>query len=156
MSYIAHSHTEIFGPTLQLHRSLMGLLWGLGINLSIFISLYSYKKYSLYLHSLFGIFVFVYSLASSLPILFTTGLRPQPTNATHPSSETLNLHYLVGLLSLVMISVQTLLGVGFRWLVFTNGSTMNILSAKKLHGVFGYMTAIICKINIYVIFGIGN
>lgn len=63
-----------FGSTYELHSALMAIIWGPGINVAIIVVLYSYRKYYIYLHAFCGIFATVYSIATSLPILLTTGI----------------------------------------------------------------------------------
>jgi hypothetical protein len=68
------SSSDIFGETIDSHTNLMDIIWGPGINIGIFLVLYSYRRYTFILHAIIGVFACLYSLATSLPILMMTGV----------------------------------------------------------------------------------
>jgi len=52
----------------------MAIIWGPAINIAIFIVLYGYRRYPFYVHAAAGLFACIYTLATSIPILLTTGI----------------------------------------------------------------------------------
>lgn len=63
-----------FGTTVDAHKTMMAIIWGPVIDIVIIIALYNYRKIWGYLHGLAGLFACVYTLATSIPILMTTGM----------------------------------------------------------------------------------
>ncbi len=137
-----------FGSTYEIHEALMGLIWGPGINLAIFLVLYSYRKYYIYLHVLYGLFAATFSLATAIPILLTTGIV-----TSEEAGPKLHLHYLVGIASISVISLQAILGIATRVINICNFSTNLLIKVKYTHKVIGYMVSILCKSNMYIIYG---
>jgi hypothetical protein len=94
-----------FGETAEIHADLMGIIWGPVINVGIFMAMYNYRKWWGFLHGLIGIFACIFSLATALPILATTGIISRTSTANYDdfTAETLNSHYLVGIACLAII-----------------------------------------------------
>jgi hypothetical protein len=96
----------VFGSTGGAHAGLMAALWGPGINIAIILSFYSYRKWWGILHGIYGAFTCIYTLATSLPILFYTGIIPKDSNQDLKySAPTLNLHYLVEIACLLVVLI---------------------------------------------------
>jgi len=110
-----HDSSSAFGSTLDDHTGLMAAIWGPGINVAIFMALYSYRRYPPIIHALAGIFACIYTLATTIPILFTTGIVSSTnTIAINESGFILYIHYLGGIACLSMILISTILGVMTR------------------------------------------
>ena len=71
--------SSVFGFTIDAHTGLMAAIWGPGINVAIFIVLYSYRRYTFIIHALAGFFACIYTLATSIPIIMTTGIVSSDT-----------------------------------------------------------------------------
>lgn len=96
----------IFGSTYPAHSNLMGAIWGPGINVAIFIVLYSYRKYWVYLHAFLGLFVCLFTLASTLPILVFTGIiSSSSTIAPNMPGSLIHNHYLIGIACMVVVGI---------------------------------------------------
>jgi len=63
----------VFGDTFEAHK-FMDAIWGPFINIAIFLVLYSYRKWWVYVHGIFGLFACIYTLATAIPILTFTGI----------------------------------------------------------------------------------
>jgi hypothetical protein len=98
-----------FGSTFDYHTGLMAAIWGPGM------ALYSYRRYPPIIHALAGMFACIYTLATTLPILLTTGIVSSTnTIAIHESGWILYIHYLGGITCLSMILISTILGIMTR------------------------------------------
>jgi hypothetical protein len=95
-----------YGSTGSAHAGLMAAIWGPGINMAIFLSFYSYRKWWGYIHGIAGVFACIYTLATSLPILTFTGIiQKDSTHKYNYSAATLNSHYLVGIACMFVIVI---------------------------------------------------
>ena len=131
----------------------MDLIWGPGINISILIVLYSYRKYYVYLHSLFGIFATIYGIATALPILLKTGIISKAPTGVNESGSVIYAHYIVGIIALLSILLVAILGIATRLMNILQASSASILVVRNAHRILGYLTAILAKSNIYIIYG---
>jgi len=130
----------------------MVAIWGPGINVAIFLVLYSYRRYAFILHALAGLFACIYTLAVTIPIITTTGIVSSNTTLdTRYSSYTIYLHYIIGTIGLFLIAIAGLLGIICRMANVCGASSNSILALKKIHLVAGYLAAWMCKLNNYVI-----
>jgi hypothetical protein len=144
--------TNPFGSTANIHSACMGALWGPLVNLSVMIAAYSYRKYSFFTHAVFGIFACSLTLVSSIPILNTTGIVPtDSTIHQHYKGSTLHWHYIIGILCLIALAIEIMLGILTRLMNIAGRKSENILLLKKIHQLFGYLALVLCKINIYII-----
>jgi hypothetical protein len=146
--------SDIFGPTIDSHINVMYLIWGPIINIAIFVVLYSYRRYTFILHALIGLFACLYTLATAIPILMTTGVVTSDNTLNEDEGYTLYVHYMIGITCLSIIIASTLLGMATRILNVYSAPTNAILSIRLAHKVMGYITATLCKINSYYIFGV--
>lgn len=148
-----HIHEEdVFGSTAEAHAGLMDVLWGPGINIAIFLSFYSYRKWWGILHGIFGVFACIYTLATSLPILFYTGIIPKDsTQNLKFGASVLNPHYLVGIACMFVIAIETVMGVITKLMYYCSTKSMTIINMKKAHAIFGYLIIILCKSDYVII-----
>lgn len=144
-----------FGSTYDLHSALMALIWGPGINVAIIAVLYSYRKYYIYLHAFCGLFATIYSISTSLPILLTTGIlsTDQAGGEHRVTGSTIYAHYIVGITSLSVVLLQAILGIATRVINIYNLSTSSLIIIKYAHTILGYLVSILCKSNVYIIYG---
>jgi cytochrome b561 len=141
-----------FGETAEPHAEIMAILWGPAANVAIFMALYSYRRYPFFIHALFGLFACIFTLSTSIPMLMTTGIVPADSTIDEDfPGSVLNSHYLVGITCLVVITLETLLGIVTRVVNIAGGKSSTILLIKKIHQIFGFMILILCKSNIYII-----
>ena len=98
-----------FGPTYVLHKTMMAILWGPCINLTIMLAMYSYRKYYVYLHILFGTFITLYSIATALPIFIRTGVMTK-SGKDDVYEWQMYLHYVMGMVSIFAVLLQAALG----------------------------------------------
>jgi hypothetical protein len=139
------------------HTALMAAIWGPGINISIFLVMYSYRRYSFYIHAIFGYFAVIYTLATTISILLTTEvIVDNNTLAITESVSSLHVPDLISITSLCLIVGATLLGMLTRFLNVCGARSNSILRVRKFHMVAGYTAAWICKVNNYFIIGGGG
>jgi hypothetical protein len=96
----------VFGSTGEAHAGLMAAIWGPGINIAIILAMYSYRKWWGYVHAAAGAFACLYTLGTSIPILFYTGIISKDSNQNYKyAATTLNYHYLVGIACMFVIFI---------------------------------------------------
>lgn len=142
------SPEDYFGSTINAHKAAMGIIWGPGINIIIFIGIYSYRKAWPIIHGIIALLACIFSFISSLPILVKTGMLPNDT--------TLGTHYRVGISSICLIGLQLLLGMATKIVNISQRSSKTVLIVRKLHALLGYSMLFVCKASIYIIRGADN
>ena len=154
MNLVNAKMTNDFGPTYDLHSALMAVIWGPGINVSILLVLYSYRKYYIYIHSIFGFFLAVFTIATSLPILLTTGILSTPQRGdVSVSGSTIYAHYIVGIISFSSVLLVAVFGIATNVMNIMKAPSIYIIIFKNVHRIIGYVIAILAKSNIYIIYG---
>lgn len=129
----------------------MAVLWGPGINLAIILAMYSYRKYYVYLHICFGVFITVYSIGTALPILFTTGIISESGKDGITPSQ-MYAHYVVGISALCAIFLQAALGAATKLGNVYQFSSSSVIVLKYGHTILGYLVALLSKSNVYIIY----
>lgn len=143
---------DAFGSTGEFHAGLMGILWGPGANIAIFLVLYNYRKIWVWLHGAYFFIVTILTLASSIPILTYTGIISANSNTNYKySASTLNIHYLVGIACMIAITIVTFLGIATKLMNIFGAKSNSILIIRKIHAITGYLIALLCKANNYII-----
>lgn len=151
------SASDIFGSTVDSHVNVMAYIWGPGINIAIILALYSYRRYASILHGMMGAGACLFTLATVFPMLEITGVVASDNNITQDvDGYTLYVHYMIGITCIAIILASTLLGLASRLLILFSAPTNVILLIKFCHKIMGYLTAILCKSNSYVIYGISD
>jgi Ca2+/Na+ antiporter len=123
----------------------MGFLWSPAANIAIFLIIYSYRKYWVWLHMLFFTGATILTLATSLPILFTTGLI-----APNPKLPKIRIHYILGISCCAALVLVSLLGGLTKILNILNAKSSIILIIRRIHNWSGYVVVCLFKANIYV------
>lgn len=130
----------------------MAAIWGPGINVSIFIVQYSYRRYPFLIHAFCGLFACLFSLSTSIPIVAKTGIISSDSiYALEYYGSNLRSHYIVGITCVSIIFLETILGIIVKGLNLAGKNSSTILFTRKIHQIFGYIVAVACKANIYVI-----
>ena len=131
----------------------MGALWSPAANIAIFLIIYAYRKYWVWLHMLFFTFAIIITLATSLPILFHTGLIPANSTKTYDdfSATTMRTHYILGIVCCIAAGLVSLLGILTKLLNVVNTRSTIILLMRRIHTWTGYIAVLSCKANIYVL-----
>jgi len=153
---LGHEHLRLlgekFGPTGHNHKELMPLLWGPAANFAIFLALYSYRTIWSWIHGAFFSLATIVALSTSLPILFHTGfIQENTTLVTKYSIWGLRVHYWVGFVSLFSMVLAVTLGISTKLINIMEKKSSLLLLIRKFHKICGYLTTILCKLNIYVI-----
>lgn len=142
-----------YGPTGDAHQALMAYLWGPVINLGIILVLYSYRIRWVVIHGLFGLFAFIFTMSTAIPILKTTGVIAADS-AFLDDYPLLDIHYRIGIVCLVIMSAQVLMGMAAILMQVFQARSLFIVRMKKLHAIFGYTIIILIKANYYINFSI--
>jgi hypothetical protein len=155
MDLVNAKKADDFGSTYELHSALMALIWGPGINFSICLALYSYRKYYIYIHSIFGLFLAIFTISTSLPILLTTGIlsTPQRGGEASVSGSTIYAHYIVGIVSFSSVLLVAIFGIATNVMNIMKAPSIYIIIFKNVHRIVGYLIAILAKSNVYIIYG---
>ena len=132
-----------YGSTAGLHESIMLIFWGPVVDVAIFLALYTYRKWWAYIHGIIGLMISILSLASSLPILVSAGMVGK--------SNEYYTHFIIGLVCMILIGLQAILGVTLRVVNICQGSSNTILTIRRIHQILGYTMTTLCKVNIMVI-----
>ena len=122
----------------------MHYLWGPTMNLSIILSLYSYRKYANILHGLLSFTISIFTLVISLSILRYYGWPK--------SSSKLSPHFIIGFTAMMAIMVTIVFSLSMKLLIILKGSSRWILRMRVMHKICGYLTVLIAKANYYYIF----
>jgi hypothetical protein len=155
MDFVYANKQDDFGSTYDLHSALMATIWGPGINVSILLVLYSYRKYYIYIHSLFGLFITIFTISTALPILLTTGIlsTPQRGGEVSVSGSTIYAHYIVGITSMASVLLVAIFGIATNLMNVFQAPSIYIIISKNVHRILGYLIAILAKSNVYIIYG---
>lgn len=130
----------------------MGILWGPGANIAIFLAYYSYRKLWPWVHGVYFLFATIVTVATSISILQKTGIiAADSTEYKKYSGSTLNIHYLVGIVAFSATSLATLLGILTKLLNIFQAKSNTILLIRKIHLIAGYLFAALCKADVYII-----
>jgi K+ transporter len=104
------------------------------------------------MHAAFGLVAFFFTLSSSIPMLVKTGIIPNTSNISpFVSSNALKNHYLVGITCLVVITVETALGILTKCVNIAGKRSSIVILSKRIHQIFGFIILILCKSNYYII-----
>jgi hypothetical protein len=133
----------------------MGALWSPCANIAIFLIIYSYRKWWVWLHMVFFAVATIATLATALPIYFTTGLvaADSPADYGDYDAPTLHTHYLLGLVCCGAATVVSTMGSITRLLLYCNARSTLILLMRRIHTWSGYVAVLLCKANVYVMGG---
>jgi hypothetical protein len=142
-----------YGPTGSAHEALMAYLWGPVINLGIILVLYSYHIRWVVIHGLFGLFAFIFTMSTAIPILKTTGVIAADSGFLD-EYPLLNIHYRIGIVCLAIILIQVLMGMAAILMQMFQARSLLIVRMKKFHATFGYTIIILIKANYYINFRI--
>lgn len=142
-----------YGPTGEAHQALMAYLWGPVINLGIILVLYSYRIRWVVVHGLLGLFSFIFTMCTALPILNTTGVIPSDSGLLDDYPN-LGIHYRIGIVCLVIMSIQVLMGMTALLMQVFQARSLIIIRMKRAHAIFGYTIIILIKANYYINFTI--
>lgn len=131
----------------------MGVIWCPAANVAVFIAQYSYRRYPFFIHALFGLFVFFFSLSTAIPILATTGIVSSNSSIVvdFMGGSNLSSHYIVGITCLVAITIETALGIMTKVINLKGGKSSHVILSKWIHQIFGITILTLCKANVYVI-----
>lgn len=140
-----------FGPTYVLHKTMMAILWGPGINLTIVLAMYSYRKYYVYIHILFGAFIALYSIATALPIFIKTGIMTK-SGKDDVYEWQMYLHFVMGLTSIFAVLVQGALGAVAKIGNVYQLSSSAVVAFRYGHVILGYLVSLLSKSNVYIIY----
>lgn len=138
-----HEDDDEYGPTTELHKGALGVIWGPAANVAIVLAYYGYRKVWAYVHGSFFLFAIIITLASSIPIITTVGVIQ--------SKNSLSAHFIIGIICFSAATAVGILGILTKVLNLCQAKSKTILLIKKLHLITGYVVAGICKINIYIV-----
>lgn len=131
----------------------MAVIWGPVANIAIFLAYYAYRKAWPWVHGVYFLFAVIVTLASSIPILQTTGVISASSTANYDdfSASTLNAHYIIGIICFSGVFLVAIMGILTKLLNVFQATSLNILLIRKIHLIGGYLFAALCKANCYVI-----
>ncbi len=131
----------------------MAVIWGPVANIAIFLAYYAYRKAWPWVHGVYFLLAVIVTLASSIPILQTTGVISANSTANYDdfSASTLNAHYIIGIICFSGVFLVAIMGILIKLLNAFQATSINILLIRKIHLIGGYLFAALCKVNCYVI-----
>ena len=138
MSSVVQVDAVEYGPTIGVHAYAMGFLWSPGANLAILLAILSYRKQWVWLHSLYFFLATAFSLGCSIPIIYASGI-------SHKSVRNMFASF-----SIVLMTVNTLLGMMIKFMVIADCRSVAILRVRKIHKYLGYITVLSCKATTYI------
>jgi hypothetical protein len=121
----------------------LGVIWGPAANIAILLTFYSYRKIWAYVHGSFFLLAIIITVASSIPIITTSGVIQSKTWLTA--------HYIVGIICFSSIIAVGILGILTKLLNICQAKSKTILLVRKLHAISGYVIVGLCKINLYIV-----
>ena len=121
-----------------IHAYAMGFIWSPGANLAILLAILSYRKQYVWLHSLYFFLATAFSLGCSVPIIYASGI-------SHKSVRNMFASF-----SIVLMTVNTLLGIMIKFMVIVDSRSLSILKIRKIHKYLGYVTVLACKATTYI------
>ena len=133
-------------PTYQTaHIDTMPYLWTVVIDLSVILVIYKFRAFSSYFHAIIGLFVGLTTLISSFPILIDKGI-PSKENEIY-----MQRHFIIGLICLIIILIQLLLGLLTKTLqLISRSHPYHIYFINTCHKYLGYSLLILCKIQVFL------
>lgn len=124
----------------------MKILWGLVINIGIFLALYRNRKLAILGHSLIGLAATVATISSSLMILSDMSIPVK-----NLGKKDVRGHMIFGIALLGLLFIQALLGIFGRLLNCCGVGSIPIYYINKTHRVLGWILVILCKAqNFYI------
>lgn len=142
---------SFFGDTIYAHEDVMAEIWGPAANIAILLAYNAHRPWCVYLHGVYFLFVALFTLSTSIPILRSTGIIGRDHQSIYFDAKVLNAHYGVGISCLISISIVAMLGILTKLLNILHVKSATILQIRKLHTYFGYVILALCKANYFII-----
>ena len=131
----------------------MGIFWSPCCNIAIILALHSWFKWAVWLHIAFFTLAIGLTLGSSIPILIDYGIidRNSTQNYDDYSAATLNTHFILGIVCMASMTLVGLIGLITKLMNLLDARSKLILWVRRVHVWSGYVAAIVCKANIYIL-----
>ena len=127
------------------HHYGMPYIWTVSVNVAVFVVLYKYRPLWMIAHTILAGAIVFMTLLFAIPILRANGI---------PNADKYNYqrHYIIGVVILVLVCLQTLLGILSSVMKMMKSSpTIGIFASNTIHKYFGYVLLFLGKFQMYYI-----